>query len=169
MIDRELYRKFSVEKIFVPLNIVNETYQYLQSHGQLGHEGMVLWSGIKMDTAATVKTCIHPKQKCTAVSYDIPLEESQAINMILAEKHEVIIAQVHSHPGAAFHSSRDDAMPFTYSIGLLSLVVPNFCNRRLLSLSDIRIWEHIGSGNWTELSKTVIDKRIILQKQEALR
>ena len=169
MIDHELYKRFSNKKIFVPLDIVNETHQYLRNHGKLGHEGMVLWSGIKMNSEATVKTCIHPRQKCSAVSYDIPLEESQTINRILAEKHEVIIAQVHSHPGSAFHSSRDDAMPFTYSIGFLSLVVPNFCDQQLLDLSDISIWEHIGSGNWSELSKANIDDRLVLLKKEALR
>ena len=169
MIDDELYYKFSMKKIFVPLNIINETHLYLRSHGKMGHEGMVLWSGTKLGSEATVKTCIHPAQKCTAVSYDIPLEESQTINRILAEKSEVIIAQVHSHPGAAFHSSRDDAMPFTYSIGFLSLVVPNFCDQQLLNLSDVRIWEHTGSGNWSELSKTDINDRLILRKPEVVR
>ncbi len=161
MIKHDLYQKFAMKKILIPLSILKETQAFLRGHGQLGHEGMVLWTGEKNGHEATVKSCIHPRQKCTAVSYDIPLEESQTINKMLSEKREVIIAQVHSHPGAAFHSSRDDAMPFTYSIGFLSLVVPDFCDRQLLGCSDFRIWEHIGSGNWIELSKNDIHDRLV--------
>ena len=34
--------------------------------------------------------------------------------------------QVHTHPGAAFHSPTDDAWPIVHLEGFLSLVLPDF-------------------------------------------
>lgn len=159
-----IYDRFALHKIRIPLYVLNESQTNLKNHGSQGHEGMVLWTGVKSDHEAIVRSCIHPRQICTAVSYDIPLDESQALNIILANKKEVILAQVHSHPGAAFHSSRDDAMPFTYTVGFFSLVIPNFCNGNIENLSDIRIWEHMGFGTWRELSQSDIAARFHLSR-----
>jgi hypothetical protein len=37
-----------------------------------------------------------------------------------------IRVQVHTHPGAAFHSRTDDEFPIIHTPGFLSLVIPNF-------------------------------------------
>ncbi len=163
MINTDVYKRFALKKITIPSTIFRETEVHLRGHGRMGHEGMVLWTGNKNGQEAIVKSCIHPRQDCTAVSYDIPLEESQAINRLLEENGEVIIAQVHSHPGAAFHSSRDDAMPFTYSIGFLSLVVPNFCGGPLKAVTNFRTWEHLGAGRWRELLKVDVEQLFTIQ------
>ncbi|MBX9460687.1 MAG: hypothetical protein KL785_05895 [Brevundimonas sp.] len=34
--------------------------------------------------------------------------------------------QVHTHPGAAYHSATDDAFPLIHTPGYLSLVIPRF-------------------------------------------
>ncbi len=42
------------------------------------------------------------------------------------KKGLVIIAQVHSHAGDAFHSKTDDAWTFDTSEGFISIVVPEY-------------------------------------------
>jgi hypothetical protein len=154
-----LYERFRIKKVHVPEKILHVTQEHLRTHERVGNEGMVLWTGIKSNRDAFVKTCIHPVQQCTAVSFDIPLDENQRINTLLKQSNEVIIAQVHSHPGSAFHSSRDDGMPITFTIGLFSLVVPNFCKKDLKDLSELSIWEHIGKGNWQEIKHKEVAER----------
>lgn len=130
---------------------------------------MVLWSGIRLaENKAMVKSCIHPQQYCTPVSFDVPLDESQRINALLEHRKEVIIAQVHTHPGGAFHSGTDDNFPVTFIVGLFSIVVPNFCRDRLRALWQCRIWEHIGLGKWQELKFDGIKERFIIGQRSML-
>lgn len=161
---KALYEKFRIERVHVPITILFETQAHLKTHGRVGHEGMVLWTGIKSEGEAFVKTCIHPVQKGTAASFDIPLDEAQRINILLSKSNEVLIAQVHSHPGVAFHSSRDDAMPITFTVGFFSLVVPNFCNKDLEDLSGLSVWEYTGEGNWQEISHKEVSERFKIIK-----
>lgn len=46
--------------------------------------------------------------------------------MMLAESGMGVRVQVHTHPGAAFHSATDDDFPVIHTLGFLSLVIPNF-------------------------------------------
>jgi hypothetical protein len=39
---------------------------------------------------------------------------------------ELVLCQLHTHPGDAFHSSADDQGAFTDEVGFLSLVLPSF-------------------------------------------
>ena len=161
--NQNLYRKFRVHKVVVPRHILFDTGEYLKKHGNMGHEGMVLWAGIRPGkNKAIVKSCIHPQQYCTPVSFDVPLDESQRINILLQQKKQVIIAQVHSHPSIAFHSSIDDQFPVTFIIGLFSIVVPEFCQKGLANFSGCEIWEHIGLGRWQRLKMQEIKERFFI-------
>ena len=161
--DHVLYKKFRLHKVFIPRYILLDTGKYLMEHGLNRKEGMVLWSGIKLkNNMATIKSCIHPQQYCTPISFEVSLDESQRVNVHLENKKEVIIAQVHSHPSIAFHSVTDDNFPFTFTIGLFSIVVPNFCKNGLRNLLRCRIWEHIGLGKWKEQKPCEIEERFII-------
>ena len=159
MNNKYLYEKFKISKIVIPEEIIFDTEKYLREYGQRHHEGMVFWLGRKHKDTAYIASCINPVQTSTAVTVDIALAESQRINRILASKKEVLIAQVHSHPNTAFHSSRDDSMPATYAIGYFSLVVPYFCKNGMGNMSEIVIVEYIGSGEWKKLKNNEIAKR----------
>jgi hypothetical protein len=62
--------------------------------------------------------------------------EGQALhelNLWLYEHNEVLAAQVHAHPTHAFHSDTDDTFPIVTALGGLSLVVPDFARRGVLT------------------------------------
>jgi hypothetical protein len=161
--EANLYNKFKIKNIFLPKSILDETEKHLKEHGNYGNEGMVLWSGVRTKNhQAFVKSYIHPFQHCTAVSYEVPLSEAQRLNILLEQKKEVIIAQIHSHPGIAYHSGIDDQFPVTFKIGFFSVVVPRFCENGLNNLISCSVWEYIGHGKWSELSADDVKTRFLI-------
>ena len=62
-----------------------------------------------------------------------------------------VVADVHTHPGLALQSSSDRASPMIPRSGHLALIVPNYAVRPVL-LSDVGIFEYLGSRRWRTLS-----------------
>jgi hypothetical protein len=48
------------------------------------------------------------------------------VNKSVHERGEILAAQVHSHPTAAYHSPTDDTFPLVTLVGALSVVIPDF-------------------------------------------
>jgi hypothetical protein len=146
--NNSLYKKFRLEGVYIPRHILVDTEKHLQYHGRRGNEGLVYWSGHNYKNEATIKRCLYPVQHNTSVTVDVYRDELARINLLLEERDEVLIAQVHSHPGMAFHSGRDDDLPITFYIGFMSFVVPNFCAGGIKGINDFELWEHVGFGKW---------------------
>lgn len=92
-----------------------------------GHEGLVFWAGLQHGELTTFTTVVVPEADHSAQGIFV---QEPAYGRAVAEAKRVgvvILAQVHSHPGAdARHSDGDDnliIMPFE---GMLSVVVPNY-------------------------------------------
>lgn len=164
-----LYEKFKLKKIFLAKTILLQTQKHLTYYGRIGQEGLVYWSGTKSDGIADIKSCICPVQSNTGVTVDVAIDELLRLNQLLDEKNEVLIAQVHSHPSTAFHSSRDDNLPVTFTLGFFSLVVPHYCKNGLHSLSDLEVWEYVGHEEWGFLDRFEKMKRFeILSENKEL-
>lgn len=92
-----------------------------------GHEGLVFWAGLQHGHLAAFTTVVIPDADHSAQG--VFVQESAYGRAVAAAKRSgvVLLAQVHSHPGAdARHSDGDDdliIMPFE---GMLSIVVPNY-------------------------------------------
>lgn len=142
-----------LEQLRIPKTIIAETESHLRKHALLNEEGIVVWSGVIEKDTKIVRMCLHPRQRCTAVGVDVPIEEAQRINEILNEKGETLLAQVHSHPGGAFHSHTDNNFAITFTLGFVSIVVPFFGRQGLSDLSRCGIWVHEGYGKWRRLSE----------------
>ena len=65
----------------------------------------------------------------------------------LAERHEGVRMQVHTHPQEAFHSPTDDAYPIVQTPGFLSLVIPDF-GMGPVSFDDAYLCEITEEGGW---------------------
>jgi hypothetical protein len=67
----------------------------------------------------------------------------------------MVAAQVHSHPGEAFHSKADDRWAIVRHEGALSLVVPNFALDTTVSrfLDDTKIYQFSAAAQWTEVRR----------------
>jgi hypothetical protein len=109
---------------------------------------------------ATIIPAQNSYQLESGLLYSVPGEELFRINKLLYEHQLTLIAQVHSHPGAAYHSDTDDAYPIVTVQGGLSIVVPNFGHDAfdlddwaVYRLSDKNEWKLLEEGEVRELIK----------------
>ncbi|WP_284352654.1 hypothetical protein [Roseisolibacter agri] len=102
-----------------------ETFDILRRCGGNCRECAVLWV-VSWDSPDTVTRVVHPTHRARAAEVEIDPAWLTGFFVELAQRGEGIRAQVHSHPGRAFHSATDDAWPAIHTPGFLSLVVPRF-------------------------------------------
>ena len=65
---------------------------------------------------------------------------------------ERLFAQVHTHPGRAYHSEMDDRYAVVIAPGGLSLVVPNFAVKDF-DVSDCAVYRLSSAGRWEKVEK----------------
>lgn len=143
----------SIHKIIIDPTVVGTTLRVLQQFGAHGCEGLVLWIGHVDDDYARITRAVVPDQKPVkseeGVGYFVDSEALFQLNRKLAETGLRLIAQVHSHPGEAYHSDTDDRYAIVTVDGGLSLVVPDFGS----APADPTLWAvyRLQSGIWHEL------------------
>ena len=119
-----------VDELVVPAPVLATTCKLLRAHGAIGHELLVLWLGAYGGRTATVVHAIAPPQESLrseeGVGYFVSGETLFELNGLLAHTKLRLIAQVHSHPGDAYHSAADDRWAVVTTDGGFSLVVPDF-------------------------------------------
>jgi hypothetical protein len=156
-------RLSDITKITLPLQAVNEVYEHLRNVGSKGLEGVALWGGEFEQNTFHIKTTIIPKQ--TAYSheegllYSVDGDELHRINVWLYENKQRLVAQIHSHPSEAYHSSTDDAYPIVAANGGISIVVPDFAFAPF-KLEDWAIFRLVQNDGWVQLTQQEIQNLI---------
>ncbi len=145
-----------VHKISVDSAVVATTLRVLQDFGARGCEGLVLWIGELTQYEAHITRAVVPHQKAIksedGVGYFVDGAALFELNRDLADSGLRLIAQVHSHPGEAYHSSADDRYAIVTADGGVSLVVPNFGR----APADPAAWAvyRLHNGCWHELDSS---------------
>jgi hypothetical protein len=146
-------RLADVQRFAVDARVVLATLEALQRYGSEGLEGLVLWLGSVDGAVAHVSHAVVPEQNPirseSGVGYFVEGTTLFSLNQALAKTGLRLIAQVHSHPTAAYHSDVDDRYAIVTAEGGLSLVVPNFGRAPL----DPSLWAvyRLKKGTWSEL------------------
>jgi proteasome lid subunit RPN8/RPN11 len=110
-----------------PATLVDATLATLRAGGLKGVERVVFWLGRRTpDGNADIAEVHVPEQEAAADYFRIPPESMIAFMAHLRRRRLVLLAQVHSHPGEAFHSKADDEWAVLRHEGGLSIVVPSF-------------------------------------------
>jgi hypothetical protein len=154
-----------VTELRVPLQVLIDGYEFMRSAGRLRLEGMVLWAGKQRDSTFTVTELIIPKQKglrtADGVCAIVEAEELARLNIHLYRNSLELVAQVHTHPTEAYHSSTDDEYAIATTIGCFSVVVPNFAvvNYALAQCAVYRL--NVG-GKWVEVDESQAPNRIVV-------
>lgn len=130
--------------------IFAETIERLRRCGRGRAECVVYWLASR-DARDEVVAVVHPEHDSSPVHYDIAPSWLTRFWLHLSEMDAVIVAQIHTHPGSAFHSSRDDALAILHRPGFLSLVLPRFAQDRdpLNGAHLARIDDH---GHWDAIA-----------------
>jgi hypothetical protein len=139
--------------------MLERTFEHFHECGEGRRECVVLWAGpqSRQDFADEV---IHPLHTASFGSYDIDGPYVSRLWRGLADRSQILRAQVHTHPCMAYHSPRDDALALVHTAGYLSLVVPNF-GQGSIELSSCHLAIRRADGSWTSADP---DKTIAIER-----
>ncbi len=135
--------------LIVGERLLEQSLTTLRLCGEGSRECMLFWLAA-CDGCEQVVEVAHLPHAATHGSCEI---DGRALNGLwrrLATEDLRIVAQVHTHPGAAFHSRTDDQFPVLPRVGLLSLVVPNFALTEF-DPSECFLGRLEADGSWTQL------------------
>lgn len=149
-----------INHFVIDADVVAFTVDRLAERGRECLEAFVLWGGKRQgEKMIEVSGAIFPQQ--TSVDTDdglfVIVDDNALfeVNKFFYEHREVLCAQVHTHPGEAFHSATDDALPMATLVGALSIVIPNFA-RVAHEYRDDWAWYRLSeTGRWTSMSRRV--------------
>jgi hypothetical protein len=148
-----------VDAFHVPPSAVADTERQLRAAGAEGFETWVLWTGRQHGRRFDVQTVHVPEQTAYRLESGLCVKVDgpalHKLNVWLHDRDETLAAQVHAHPGRAYHSSTDNAFSIVTALGGLSLVVPRFCRNGLLGRGSAayrltaRGWERSSIPAWS--------------------
>lgn len=150
-------RLADVRSVRVPRSCAEAVHVHMRKVGRQGFEGLGLWAGVQTSDLFTVQEAVIPAQKHIRTEDGVCVvteaEELHRLNVWLYRRKLSLIAQIHSHPGRAYHSSTDDRYAVATTVGCFSLVMPDFATgpfaiERLASyrLDSAGIWRGIGTS-----------------------
>jgi hypothetical protein len=141
----------------LPRNVLDQTFAHFRGCGCGRRECQVLWIS-PWGAPDTITKVVHPKHQAHAGGFVLDDRWLNDFWFRLAQENLGIRIQVHTHPGAAFHSPTDDAFPIIHTIGFLSLVIPNFALGPI-GFDDAFLTEIQEDGRWREVA---IEQRLVL-------
>lgn len=158
-----------INRILVPYECAEHTYTFLRAAGKKSLEGVALWAGRKEGNEFVVHYSVIPKQTSykleEGLMYSVDGEELYRLNRWLHENRLLFIAQIHSHPGAAYHSETDDAFPIVTKEGCISIVVPDYATRPM-DKADWAIYRLLPSKGWSHLAVDEVENLLYIEEEK---
>lgn len=147
-------------RLLVTANALDDLAAALAKSQQQRHEGVAYLLG-RTDGAITLAIAVFaPEARTTAGSFHVSPRAMVACMQAAAQFELQVVAQVHTHPGQAFHSDGDvEGAKIRYP-GYVSLVLPEF-GRHLPSLAGAAAYQWQKPHGWVALSD---DDTIIISK-----
>lgn len=105
-------------------HIIRKSFRMLTECGRGKCECALYWTGPASEDV--VDGVEHPVHQRSPFGYEIDDDWLTKFWKHLAASKRSIKAQVHTHPGRAFHSQTDDYWPIVSQAGFLSIVIPDF-------------------------------------------
>jgi proteasome lid subunit RPN8/RPN11 len=130
--------------------VLKSTFEHLRRCGAGRQECIAYLTG-PLDATDLIDGVVHPNHSASPAGYDIDSGEIALMWRGLLGEERSIRMQVHTHPGRAYHSSRDDALALVTSTGALSLVIPDFALGPV-GTDDAFLARRDGSGEWVEVA-----------------
>jgi hypothetical protein len=129
--------------------VLEHSFERLRRCGGGRRECVVAWVG-PLDRPGYVDEIIQPRHTASAIAYDIDPAWIGELWLDLAKRKRTVRVQVHTHPGGAYHSERDDALALVHTPGYLSLVIPRFALGPA-RLDGAYLTVRCEDGSWREL------------------
>ena len=142
--------------VHCPTRVVDITLDQLREAGNRRCECVVLWLGERVADSVQIRQAYRPVQRSRTDMFYIPPEGMQALHSELRRHRYVVAAQVHSHPGPAYHSGADDKWAIVRHEGALSLVVPQFAFATTVAnfFDHAKIHRFSADATWVEVPQS---------------
>lgn len=144
-----------LSKVLICEDVLTPLEEHLRTTGLAHREEAALLTGyILGKCVGLVTTVLLPYTESSSVGCILPMDVTVECMDRMNQYGQIVLAQVHTHPGRAWHSDTDDHWAFTDSAGLFSIVIPAFGRfglRRIFG-NGIAIYEREKSGDWSLLS-----------------
>jgi hypothetical protein len=129
--------------------MIRSTFGVFRRCGQARAECVVYWTA-PAELSDLVDGIDHPAHRQSAGGYEIESSWLTEYWFRLAHERRAIRAQIHTHPGPAFHSSTDDHWPVISQPGFISIVIPDFAMGSV-SLDEAWIGHVAADGRWRQI------------------
>jgi len=153
-----------IEKFYVSTAVLRETQAYIEEHGAEGTEAYVFWAGAVADREAYISTCVYPTANARHGGVKVPLRKMTEINLELRDRDQIVLAQVHSHPGVARHSPVDEEKAVSFHEGFVSIVVPDFGETPVYDLRDCGVYVYTAGDGWQLLDEAEVEDRFAIEE-----
>jgi proteasome lid subunit RPN8/RPN11 len=159
------YRPERLSRLLLCEPVIQPLERHLRTTGLECREEAALLAGyIVGRSLGLVTTVILPYTQSTAAGCELPLDVTIKCIDKMNHAGQIVLAQVHTHPGHAWHSETDNEWAFSDSPGLFSIVVPCFgrYGLRRIFTDGVAIYERLVTGEWYRLSSCEVRKRFLL-------
>lgn len=134
----------------IPEEVLERAFEHLRSCGEGQAECVVYLTG-PVDHAGLVDGVTHPPHTAGPGWYQLDSAALGSLWVDLADSERSIRLQIHTHPGAAYHSSLDDTLAIVHTPGFYSLVVPRYAQGDV-GLDGAFLAMRRKDGAWTAVS-----------------
>ena len=146
----------SPAKLLLTAEALESLMATLARSQQLRHEGVAYLLGRTDGTVTLAVAVFAPQAQTTPGSFNVPPRAMVSCMQAAGRFDLQVVAQVHTHPGEAYHSDGDvEGAKIRYP-GYVSLVLPEY-GRHLPSLAGAATYLWRKSPGWIELSKDDIN------------
>jgi len=132
-----------------------ETWSGLRTRGAGKHEAACIWSGKRSPGGDIVHSVTFlddlPGVHAGERYHQLSRVTINALFELLRARHEMIVADIHTHPGDWVDLSPTDAEhPIEFRRGLPAMIIPNFA-KFAPALDGLGLHEYLGDGAWRRL------------------
>ena len=131
--------------------LLQTTIAVLRRGGERGEERVALWlSSAAHHKPAAIIEVYEPDQIAEVDYFRLPPVSMRSLLDHLRSTRRRIVAQIHTHPGRAFHSEVDAEWAIVRHVGALSLVLPYFAATTTFEnfLEEVMTYEYSADGDW---------------------
>ncbi|ABE37274.1 hypothetical protein RPD_0034 [Rhodopseudomonas palustris BisB5] len=154
-----------MSSIICTRSVLERTISIIRRDGNRGEERVALWlaTAAQRSPAAIVEV-YEPEQVVEVDSFYIPPASMRALMNHLRSTRRRIAAQIHTHPGRAYHSDADAKWAIIRHSGALSLVLPHFANATTVEnfLEEVMTYEYSPAGEWIHCPNVGAGARVVV-------
>lgn len=144
-------------------DVVSTTISLLRREKERGEERVALWlASAAPRSPATIVEVYEPEQIVDVDYFRIPSASMCTLMDHLRSTRRRIAAQIHTHPGRAYHSHVDAEWAIIRHVGAISMVLPRFAIDTTPDnfLDEVMTYEYSPDGEWMHRSNFGADAQV---------